>query len=674
MHLLEILSWLILALPLAAFAVQMAVGARLPRYGDFISIGAISLSLVFCLLVFFRVIVLEYSPDYVFAVSYPWFSGGSIEFRWGFYIDNVTAFMLVVVGVVSTLVHIYSVGYMHGEENYHRFFAYLGLFSFSMFLLVLCDNLFTLYIAWELVGVSSYLLIGFYYTKHSAANACIKAFLTTRVGDVFMFLGILLLVLYTGQLAYHDVFNAVAHGEISGTVLTIAIVCLFGGAVGKSAQFPLHVWLPDAMEGPTPVSALIHAATMVAAGVYMVGRMFPMFSQSAEAMLVIAYIGLITAFFAATIAITQNDIKRVLAYSTISQLGYMVTALGVGAYTAGLYHLMTHAFFKALLFLCSGSVIHAAHTQDMREMGGLRKKMPITFATMLIGTLAIAGVPFFSGFGSKDAIMAGALAFGSEHGAHMTIFIGLFVAAGMTAFYMFRLIFMTFYGESRNQHSYDHAHESPASMTVPLLILAVLSIAGGFGLYGGLWFNHLVVPPALQEAAHAAAEHGGEHGGAHGEAWIHYGAMGLSIFVAALGIFLSWVVYGVKWISAEKTAAAIRPIYQLSFNKYYVDEFYQKIVIAFVLWIRKVLAAFDRIVIDGIVNLTAPLMRGGATFSGGFDHYVVDGVLNLGALIVQAAGSVSVMLQNGVIQSYILKAAIAAAVILVVHQYIQFWL
>ncbi|MBZ0255315.1 NADH-quinone oxidoreductase subunit L [bacterium] len=670
MSLIEILSWLILAFPLGAFCIQMAFGPSLPRKGDWVSIIAVSTTLLFGLILFFRIIVLEYNPEFIFPPTvdpYHWFSGGSIDFTFGFHVDNLTCVMLIVVGLVSTLVHFYSIGYMHGEPLYHRFYAYLSLFTFSMYLLVLCDNLFVLYIAWELVGVSSYLLIGYYYEKHSAANACIKAFLTTRVGDVFMFAGILIIAMTVGVFNYRELFEAVAHGKLEGVMLTIASVCLFGGAVGKSAQFPLHIWLPDAMEGPTPVSALIHAATMVAAGVYMVGRLFPMFSMSPDAMLVIAYIGLITAVFAATIAITQNDIKRVLAYSTISQLGYMITGLGVGAYTAGLYHLMTHAFFKALLFLCSGSVIHAAHTQDMREMGGLRKKMPITFWTMMIGTLAISGVPFFSGFGSKDAIMAGALQFGVDHPQHLAIFVGLFIGAGVTAFYMFRLMFMTFFGETRNQKSFDHAHESPMSMTVPLIVLAAMSIIGGFGAYGGLWLNHLLVPAQI---IHDAGAHGEAHA-AH-NFWVHYGAMGMSIAIAAIGIFISYVIYFKKWIPADRIALTFRPLYQLSLNKYYIDELYWATIIGFVMEIRKVLASFDRIVIDGIVNLTAPILRGSANFSGGVDRFVVDGVLNLGAVIVQAVGSVSTLVQSGVIQSYILKIAMAVAVILIIHQYLQY--
>lgn len=666
MHTLEWLAWLIIGFPFVTFGVQLFFGKKLPRQGDWLSTGAIFISLILGLILFFKVIALEHDPDFLFQTSYLWFSGGGLDFHWGFHIDNLTAVMVLVVTVVSALVHLYSIGYMHGERYYDRFFCYLSLFSFSMLLLVLCDNIFILYITWELVGVSSYLLIGFFFWKHSAANACMKAFLTTRVGDVFMFIGLMMVVRELGIFNYSEIFDAIAHGELNGMTLTIASICLFGGAVGKSAQFPLHVWLPDAMEGPTPVSALIHAATMVAAGVYMVGRLFPIFSASSEAMLVIAYIGLITAFFAATIAITQTDIKRVLAYSTVSQLGYMITALGVGAYTAGLYHLMTHAFFKALLFLGSGSVIHAVHTQEMPEMGGLRKKLPITFWTMLIATLAISGIPLFSGFGSKDAILAGALSFGMEHALHMPIFIGLWLAAGLTAFYMFRLIFLTFYGEPQVPEKHVHAHESPSTMTIPLIVLAVFSVIGGFGAYGALWFNHLVVPGGVEHAVTHA-----EDAAHHGSHLAHNLAMGLSITIALIGIYLSYLFYGKKTLSAETFANRWKYLYSLSFNKYWVDEIYQKTVIRFLLWIRMVFARFDNKVVDGAVNITAPGLRGASVFSGALDRYVVDGFVNLLAVTTQIIGSAGTLIQSGVIQNYILKVGYAIGVILLIHN--VFW-
>jgi len=668
----ETLAWLILAFPIIALVIQYFFGKKLPRQGDWVSTGAIGLSLICSFILFIKVIFIESDPNFLFQVSYPWFSGGGgLDFRFGFHIDNLTVVMLMVVTIVSFLVHLYSIGYMHGEDFYDSFFAYMSLFSFSMLLLVLCDNLFILYISWELVGLSSYLLIGFYFWKDSAADASKKAFITTRVGDVFMFIGIMTVFLYLGKLNYTEIFEAVSHGELSGWVLTIAGICLFGGAVGKSAQFPLHVWLPDAMEGPTPVSALIHAATMVAAGVYMVGRLFPIFHSSPEAMLVIAYIGLITAFFASLIAITQTDIKRILAYSTLSQLGYMITALGVGgfvvgAYTAGLYHLMTHAFFKSLLFLCSGSVIHAVHTNEITSMGGLRKKMPITALTMIIGTLAISGVPFFSGFGSKDAILAGALQFGLEHPQHFLIFLGLLIGAGITSFYMFRLIFLTFFGEPRDQEKFDHAHESPVTMTLPLIILALLSIIGGWGLYGALWLNSSIVPPVIGAVHEAAAQ-----GAGHGSALAHYGAMVLSLLVAFTGIAFSYMVYYKRSISVEMLTKKMGPLYQLSYNKFWVDEFYEKTVIAFVMKSRMVLRTFDNTVVDGAVNITAPITRGVAIFSGAVDKYVVDGLVNLLAILVQAIGAVSTLFQSGVIQNYLLKAACAVGALLLIHNVIM---
>jgi NADH-quinone oxidoreductase subunit L len=376
--------------------------------------------------------------------------------------------------------------------------------------LVLAESLLFVYIFWELVGLSSYLLIGFWFEKKSAADACKKAFIVNRIGDFGFLIGILVIYATCGVLGYDEVFRAIGDGKLSGGLLTLAGIGVFCGAVGKSAQFPLHVWLPDAMEGPTPVSALIHAATMVAAGVYLVGRVYPIFTP--DAFLVIAYIGLITLFLAATIALTQNDIKRVLAYSTTSQLGFMIMGLGVGGYTAGLAHLTTHAAFKACLFLGSGSVIHAVHSQDIREMGGLRKKMPITFWTFLIATLAIAGVPGFSGFYSKDMILGAALEFGMRQPRHLVIFFGALLTAGMTAFYMFRMVIMTFFGKPKDHHKYDHAHESPPSMWVPLVILAILSFSFWFKspFQEKGWLQNLVQKPASVAnlaKAPAAAEH-----------------------------------------------------------------------------------------------------------------------------------------------------------------------
>ncbi len=478
-------------LPLASFFINIAVGKRLPRKGDWLCLGTIAVALAMSIGIFYEVFR-AYDPNFRYHVVFPWLTvGDRALLNTGILIDNVTAVMLLVVTIVSTLVHLFSIGYMHGDPRYSRFFAYLSIFSFSMLGLVLAESFLFIYIFWELVGLSSYLLIGFWFEKKSASDAGKKAFIVNRVGDFGFLIGILIIYATCGVLGYDQVFLAIGEGKLSGTLLTLAGIGGFCGAIGKSAQFPLHVWLPDAMEGPTPVSALIHAATMVAAGVYLVGRVYPMFTP--DAFLFIAYFGLITLFLTATIALAQNDIKKVLAYSTCSQLGYMIMGLGVGGYTAGLAHLTTHAAFKACLFLGSGSVIHAVHSQDIQEMGGLRKKMPITFVTFLIATLAISGVPGFSGFFSKDMILAAALEFGmrSANPLHMIFFVGALFTAGLTAFYMFRLVILTFFGAPKDHHKFDHAHESPPSMWIPLVILAGLS----FSFWYSGWFGTLVQKP-----------------------------------------------------------------------------------------------------------------------------------------------------------------------------------
>jgi NADH-quinone oxidoreductase subunit L len=491
-------AYIIPFLPLLSFFINIAVGKRLPRKGDWVSLATIGAGLVMSLVIFFEVFRI-YDPNFQYHVVVPWVDlGGRFVINAGILVDNLTAVMLVIVTLVSFLVHLFSVGYMHGDPKYSRFFAYLSVFSFSMLGLVLAESFFFIYIFWELVGFSSYALIGFWFEKKSAADAGKKAFIVNRVGDFGFLLGFLLLFATTGVLGYDEVFQAIGDGKISGTLLTLAGIGIFCGAIGKSAQFPLHVWLPDAMEGPTPVSALIHAATMVAAGVYLVGRVYPIFTP--DAFLFIAYTGLITLFITATIALTATDIKKVLAYSTCSQLGYMILGLGVGGFTAGLAHLTTHAAFKACLFLGSGSVIHAVHSQEITEMGALRKKMPITFITFLIATLAISGVPLFSGFYSKDMILAAALEFGMKNTHHMILFAGALLTAGMTAFYMFRLVILTFLGKPKDHHKFDHAHESPPNMWVPLVILAGLS----FSFWYSGWFGDLVQKPASVIAAPAA--------------------------------------------------------------------------------------------------------------------------------------------------------------------------
>ncbi|MEX2345134.1 MAG: NADH-quinone oxidoreductase subunit L, partial [Balneolaceae bacterium] len=467
-------------------------GKKLSGKADWLATGLLSLALVFSLVLL--VLKLTGSPDETLTYVFNWivFTDamlvGSLAIEFGIMIDNLTVIMLVVVTLVSTLVHLYSMMYMKGDKHYERYFAYLGLFSFSMLGIILTHNLLLMYIFWELVGISSYLLIGFYYEKKSATNAANKAFIVNRIGDFGMFIGIMILFAGFSTFSFGALFDSIAAGQLpfgSEGWLTASGLLIFCGAVGKSAQFPLHVWLPDAMEGPTPVSALIHAATMVAAGVYLVARMFPMLTE--DALLIIAYTGAFTALIAASIAVTQYDIKKVLAYSTISQLGYMIMALGVGAFTAGIMHLITHAAFKAGLFLGAGSIIYAMHNvlhdqhdhktdaQDIRNMGGLKSKMPVTYWTFVIFTLAISGVPLTSGFLSKDEILAGTMAFSSLNGHWLLPLIGLTVA-GLTAFYMFRLLILTFHGKPAKESILNGIKESPKLMTIPLMVLAALSL------------------------------------------------------------------------------------------------------------------------------------------------------------------------------------------------------
>ena len=654
---------LILLLPLIAFVIQIFVGKRLPRKGDWVSTGAMFLAFFLAVPILIQAIA-TYDPNFKITQSWEWINFGPVNVAFGIHIDNLTAIMLIVVTFISSLIHLYSIGYMHGDPRYSRYFAYLSIFSFSMLGLILVDGFFGIYIFWELVGLSSYLLIGFWFEKDSAANAAKKAFITNRIGDVAMFAGILIIFTTLGVFNFEEVFTGIADGNLSGGLLTAAGILIFMGAVGKSAQFPLHVWLPDAMEGPTPVSALIHAATMVAAGVYMVGRTFVIYT--ADALLVIAYIGTITAFMAATIAIVQKDIKRVLAYSTVSQLGFMMVGLGTGGYTAGLFHLTTHAFFKALLFLGSGSVIHAVHSQEMDDMGGLRKKMPITFWTFLIGTLAISGVPPLSGFWSKDLILASALEFGMLHPSHRVIFVVTLIAAGMTAFYMLRAVYLTFAGEPRDKEKFDHAHESPLVMTIPLSVLAVFAI----GTIWWGWLEHLLAKPELSSFASSGSQVV-EAGGGHADVahTAHKIAMFSSIGIAGLGILLSTLVYHWKKISAEAWGRRLKPIYTLLWNKYYFDELYGATVIAGTLLISKLSSLFDMKVIDGFVNGVARITASFAFDNGRFDLKIVDGMVNLVGKIVAFFGAQLRMVQTGRVQNYILIALGAVVLVLIFQQF-----
>jgi len=545
---------------------------------------------------------------------YSWIVSGTFNVTVGFLIDPLTAVMLIVVTTCASLIHIYAVGYMHGDTGYYRFFAYMSLFTFCMLMLVMANNFLQLYFGWEGVGLCSYFLIGYYFNKKSAADAGKKAFITCRFGDFGFGLGVFMIFLTFGTLYYADIFANVS--SIAGKTVnflgwnvdlpTLIALLLFAGAVGKSAQIPLHVWLPDAMEGPTPVSALIHAATMVTAGVFMVARCNPIFNLSEVAMNVVAIIGALTMFFAATIAVVQNDIKRIIAYSTCSHLGYMFLACGVGAYAAGIFHLYTHAFFKALLFLAAGSVIHAVHTNDIQEMGGLKKYMPITYAVFVIAGLSAGGFPGLSGFFSKDEIIWSAYA---SH-SHVGKFVWVLALAGafFTPFYTFRLIFLTFHGKYRgghheehlgghgSQHGEHHIHESPKVMTIPLVLLAVGAVAAG-------WVG---IPPLLGGGAHFAeflkpvVGHPEFHG-THAEEW---GVMGLSTTLVMIGLGLSAFLYLRRTDLPEKIAEGFKPIYRILFNKYYVDELYHYTIVNPTLWIaNKVLVGItDAKIIEGIVN------------------------------------------------------------------------
>ncbi len=564
-------AWLIPALPAASFIILAFLGKRMGRPSHFASIAAVLASFALSLLVLYQV---AGGRDY--EVLYPWLSIGGVAFNVGLLIDRLAAVMLVVVTSVSLVVQVYSVGYMAEERRYHWYFACLSLFTAAMLMLVLSANYVQMYASWELVGVCSYLLIGFWFEKKAAADAAKKAFITTRIGDVGFLLGLVVLYYAVGNLDVSSVLAAAA--GLAPLAVTAASILLFMGAVGKSAQFPLHVWLPDAMEGPTPVSALIHAATMVAAGVFLVARSFPLFAASSTAMGLVAAIGGITALMAATIALAQRDIKRILAYSTISQLGLMMLGLGIGAYSAAVFHLVTHAFFKALLFLGAGSVIHAAHTQDIFEMGGLARKMKWTAATFAVGGLALAGFPGLSGFWSKEGILTAAY----EGGQYWAFAAGLLTSL-LTAFYIGRLYFVVFAGKAGKALEIK-VHESPFVMVAPLAVLALP--AGLIGLAGS---------PLAGNAFQRFMRLGevGEHGGGI--------VMALSIFVALAGLGFAWLKYSTDFLPSGIVGER-NPALLLLQNKYYIDEAYMSGIVAPVVGSSRALFSFDQSVIDGLVN------------------------------------------------------------------------
>ncbi len=574
-------AWLIPLLPAIAFVI---IGMVIRPFGKLSAATAISMSVISFLLalgVAWSVVHMGITVENPFVQRIPWMHIGSVQVDMGVLIDPLTAMMLVVVSTVSMLVQIYSVGYMDGDPGYGRFFAFLSLFAASMLGLVLAVNFLEMYVFWELVGLCSYLLIGFYYHRISAREAAKKAFITTRVGDFGLLLGILLLQITFGTLDFIALKEIIpAYILAAGTgFMTVVALLIFIGPIGKSGQFPLHVWLPDAMEGPTPVSALIHAATMVVAGVYLVARAYFMFSELPLVMNFIAWVGAFTAFFAASIAFTQRAIKRILAYSTISQLGYMMLALGVGSLTASMFHLMTHAFFKALLFLCAGAVMHAMKDEaDIFKMGGLRKRMPVTFATMTIGVLAISGLPPFAGFFSKDEILGAAAAVSTP------LYVVATLTAFMTAFYMARLLFVAFMGEPANREC--QAHEVSWFMQVPLIILAALAVVSG--LWGHLaGFGDWV--------RFGAPVHGG----------IDLTIASISTVLSLAALWLAWNIYVTKRWSADAIAEKFGVLYTLSFHKYYIDEFYALLTKYLVDGVGKILYWIDIYIVDGIVNSLA---------------------------------------------------------------------
>ncbi|MCS0788712.1 NADH-quinone oxidoreductase subunit L [Cytobacillus firmus] len=608
-------AWIIPLFPLLSFLFLILFGKRLKEASAYIGILFTLASLVYSILVLFD----RFSAP-TFKAEGVWLTIGDVQLTAGFEVNQLNALMLVIVSLVSFLVHTYSKGYMQGDDRFPVFYAYLGLFTFAMLGLVISPNLLQTYFFWELVGLGSFLLIGFYFYKEEAKAAAKKAFIMTRIGDVGLLIGMILLFWQAGSFEYDEIFAAVEAGAISGTMITLTAILIFVGAVGKSGQFPLHTWLPDAMEGPTPVSALIHAATMVAAGVYLVAALFPLFAASETVLMTVAVIGAFTAIFAASIGLVQKDIKRVLAYSTVSQLGYMMLALGSAGYVAGVFHLMTHAFFKALLFLAAGSVIHAVHTQNIEHMGGLWKKLRVTGPLFLIGTLAISGVPLFSGFFSKDEILIAAWA----HGNTVLFWLAV-IAAFFTAFYMFRLFFMVFAGEARTDMK--NVHESPSVMTLPMAVLGVLAVVAGyvntpwFGTFLGDW---------LVEDNHALG-----HGHIEGPPWI----MIVATAVSLLGIFLAWLMYGKRSLARDWLTSRMPLSYNVLYNKYYIDEFYSLTVVNGAKFISSFLRFLEVFLVEGLVKsvtgITSALGRLGSKFQNGqIQTYGTAAFVGLAILVV----------------------------------------
>ena len=620
--------WLIPLLPFLAFLVTLIFGKWwIKESAHWLPILAMLGSFGLSLAAFIQI---RGAEEPVVVELWRWFSVGSFQVPMSLQMDQLSAVMCLVVSGIGLLIFIYSKGYMHGDTGYYRFFAFMSLFAFSMLTLVLAGNYLLLYFGWEAVGLCSYYLIGFFYHKPEAAAAGKKAFIVNRVGDFGFGLGVMLIFVTFDTLDYVGVFEQVEAGAFGEATLIAIALLLFMGAMGKSAQFPLHVWLPDAMEGPTPVSALIHAATMVTAGVYLVARSAVIFASAPAALLVVGAIGTFTAIFAAIIGICQKDIKKVLAYSTVSQLGYMFMALGVGAWAIAIFHLMTHAFFKALLFLGAGSVIHAmGGEQDMDKMGGLRKRIPATYYTLVAGALALSGIFPFAGFWSKDDILGATW----RDGKYLIWAVGL-IAAFITAFYTFRMIFMTFFGKPRmDKETEKHIHESPWSMIVPLVVLAIGALLAGFlGMPGKLGAIQSFLDPVFAPADHILGIH------EHTLAAIDYVLMVVSVLVAMLGIVLAWFMYVRRTYLPAFVGRKVRPVYKVVYNKFYVDEFYAATVV--------------RLSVDGSRWLWK-----------NFDEKIIDGAVNGTAWLWQRAGAVVRPLQTGRVQNYLLGIFIGLFVI-----------
>jgi NADH-quinone oxidoreductase subunit L len=618
---------LIVIFPLFGFLFLGLFGSKIrnEKLLGFIGSGTVGLSFVLGSLIFFNMLGLEPEQRRQSVVLFSWlspFTGttNSFQVNVAYQIDQLSILMTLVVTGVGFLIHVYSIGYMHGDRGFWRFFAYLNLFIFAMLNLVLADNFLLMFLGWEGVGLCSYLLIGFWYEKKFTGDAAKKAFVVNRIGDFGFILGMLLIFSTFGSLNFSTVFSGASLLPIGNTTVLWIALLLFVGAVGKSAQIPLYIWLPDAMAGPTPVSALIHAATMVTAGVYMVARCSILYALAPIALHLIAVIGVVTAVYAATIGLVQNDIKKVLAYSTISQLGYMFLAMGVAAFGAGIFHLMTHAFFKALLFLGSGAVIHAMHEeQDIQKMGGLKKYLPVTYKTFWIGAIAIAGIPPFAGFFSKDEILW--KAFQSEQGSWILWCLGA-LGAFMTAFYMFRLVILTFEGERRFDHHHVHPHEAPKTMTIPLIVLAVLSVIGGFVGIPHINIIENWIDPVFTPA------HNKLLAGDHGGGVMEFVLMLVSVIIAVGGIYLArWMYVQRKDISVSLVKKYPR-LYNTLSNKYYVDE------------------AFDATVVN-------PLVRGSEVYLWkGIDVVLIDGIVNGSAKLMASTAQVLRKIQTGIAQSY----------------------